>query len=181
MDCAEIPSAGEQAAQVSGILTPGDNKDLVDAGFHQGRDRVIDHELVVDWQQMFIGSLVNGYNLLPTAREYKALRQPPSLLSAHSNLTPLFFYRAFGRRGRPARALLNEEFHLSGGGGATVDADWVLTTAKLDQSDFRRTTEAHRQQGTADAGTCISFHTSLFLPSLQKAPFTAGGRYERTI
>ena len=50
-------AVGQQAQKVAGIPAAGDDQDVLYPGVHQRLDRVIDHRLVVDRQQMFVGDL----------------------------------------------------------------------------------------------------------------------------
>ena len=43
----------------------GDDQDLADAGEHQRRQRIIDHRLVVDRQQLLADASVIGYSRVP--------------------------------------------------------------------------------------------------------------------
>ena len=51
----ELLAVGQQAQKIAGVPAAGDEQDLVDAGIDQSLDRVVNHRLVVDRQQMFVG------------------------------------------------------------------------------------------------------------------------------
>ncbi|MNI29947.1 hypothetical protein D3C73_837760 [compost metagenome] len=50
---AELAAITQQVAVLRQVLGGGDQQDFLDAGEHQDRDRVVDHRLVVDRQQLF--------------------------------------------------------------------------------------------------------------------------------
>ena len=54
---AELFAIRQQAQKIAGILAAGDDQNIADARIHQRLDRVVDHRLVVDRQQMFVGDL----------------------------------------------------------------------------------------------------------------------------
>ncbi len=43
----------QQALEVGKVGRCGDDQDVADAGQHEGRQRIVDHRLVVDRQQLF--------------------------------------------------------------------------------------------------------------------------------
>jgi hypothetical protein len=49
---AELPAVAQQLAKARQIERRRDDEDLADAGQHQHRQRVVDHRLVVDRQQL---------------------------------------------------------------------------------------------------------------------------------
>ena len=49
---AELRAVAEQALELVGVLRRGDDEDVADAGEHQRRQRVVDHRLVVDRDQL---------------------------------------------------------------------------------------------------------------------------------
>ena len=49
---AEARAVAQQAAELRQVLRRGDHQDVADAGQHQRRQRVVDHRLVVDRQQL---------------------------------------------------------------------------------------------------------------------------------
>ena len=55
----------------------------------------------------------------------------------------------------------------------------VGSAAKLNQSNFRRAQESHRDQRAADTGTRVSLHRSLPPEALPKAALAIGGRHRR--
>ncbi len=57
---AEVLAVGEQAEKIARILAARDHHDVGDAGIDQGLDRVIDHRLVVNGKQMFVGDFGEG-------------------------------------------------------------------------------------------------------------------------
>ena len=63
---AELLAGAEQALVVVEVLRARDDQDLADAGQHQHRDRVVDHRLVVDRQQLLVDR--QGRGMQPRAR-----------------------------------------------------------------------------------------------------------------
>ena len=57
---AEVLAVGQQAQKIAGIFPAGDDHDVGDAGIDQRLDRVVDHRLVVDGQQVFVGDFGEG-------------------------------------------------------------------------------------------------------------------------
>ena len=57
MDVAELFAVGKEAEEVPGVASAGDNKDLINSRVDKRLDRVIDHRLVVDREQMFVCDL----------------------------------------------------------------------------------------------------------------------------
>jgi len=62
----ELLAIGQQAQEISRILAAGDNQDISNARIHHGLDRVIDHRLFVDGQQVLVGDL--GQRKEPASR-----------------------------------------------------------------------------------------------------------------
>src|ERR1035441_3525033 len=54
---AELTSVREQTEKVAGITAAGHNQQIAYPGFDQGLDRVVDHRLVVNRQQVLVGDL----------------------------------------------------------------------------------------------------------------------------
>ena len=52
---AELAAVAEQGQELAGVVAARDDHDLVDAGQHQRLDRIEDHRLVVDRQQVLVG------------------------------------------------------------------------------------------------------------------------------
>ncbi len=52
---AELFAVGQQAQEIAGIAPAGDDQNVADAGIDQRLDRVIDHRLVIDRQQVLVG------------------------------------------------------------------------------------------------------------------------------
>ena len=52
---AELAPVAEQPQELAGVVAAGDDHDVVDAGLDQRLDRVVDHRLVVDRQQVLVG------------------------------------------------------------------------------------------------------------------------------
>ena len=52
---AELFAVGEEAEEVAGIAASRDDEEIFDARFEESLDGVINHRLVIDGQQMFIG------------------------------------------------------------------------------------------------------------------------------
>lgn len=48
-----LASIPQQLRETRGVLRGGDDQDVTDTGQHQGAQRVVDHRLVVDGQQLF--------------------------------------------------------------------------------------------------------------------------------
>ena len=51
----EVLAVGEEAEEIAGIFTSCHYHNVADPGVNQGLDGVVNHRLVVDRQQMFIG------------------------------------------------------------------------------------------------------------------------------
>ena len=52
---AELPPVAQQAQEVAGVLAPGDDEDVGDAGVDQGLDGIEDHRPIEDRQQVLVG------------------------------------------------------------------------------------------------------------------------------
>ena len=52
---AELFAVGQQPQKIARIAAAGDDHDVLDPRVHQRLDRVIDHRLVVNRQQMLVG------------------------------------------------------------------------------------------------------------------------------
>src|SRR5579859_795692 len=57
---AEFLAVGEQADEVAGVLTAGDDNDVANARVHQRLDGVKDHRPVINGKQMFVGDARKG-------------------------------------------------------------------------------------------------------------------------
>ena len=57
---AEVLAVAQQVQKIARIVAAGDEHDVIDPGPHQGLDRVVDHRLVVDRQQVLVGDLGQG-------------------------------------------------------------------------------------------------------------------------
>ena len=55
-----LGAVAEQLAEAGRVVGGGDDQDVADAGQHEGRERVIDHRLVVDRQKLFGDGLRDG-------------------------------------------------------------------------------------------------------------------------
>ena len=63
---AELRSVAEQPLELLGVMRSRDDQDVADAGEHQRRQRVVDHRLVVDRDQL-LGD-AQGDRMQPRAR-----------------------------------------------------------------------------------------------------------------
>ncbi len=63
---AELLAVGQQAQKIAGIPAAGHDQDVPDARIHQRLDRVVNHRLVVNRQQMLVGDFGQGKQ--PAAR-----------------------------------------------------------------------------------------------------------------
>ena len=61
-----LAAVAQQALELGLVVGGGDDRDLADAGQHQDADRIIDHRLVVDRQQLFRHA--HGDRIKPRAR-----------------------------------------------------------------------------------------------------------------
>ena len=50
---APLAAVAQQLLKARRILRGADGQDVADTGQHKGAQRVVDHRLVVDWQQLF--------------------------------------------------------------------------------------------------------------------------------
>src|SRR5437879_11336354 len=57
---AEFLAVGEQADEVAGVLTAGDNNYVANTRVHQRLDRVKNHRPVINGKQMFVGDARKG-------------------------------------------------------------------------------------------------------------------------
>src|SRR5699024_6106734 len=62
---AVLAAVPQQVLEAGGVLRRRDDEDILDAGQHQGGQRIIDHGLVVDRQQLFAGD--HGQRVKPGA------------------------------------------------------------------------------------------------------------------
>ena len=62
---AEPRAVAEQLAVERNVLRRGDDEDVADPGEHQHRDRIIDHRLVVDRQELLVDRA--GHRIEPRA------------------------------------------------------------------------------------------------------------------
>ena len=96
---APLPSVAQRLAIALDVAGGGDHQHLADAGQHQRRERVIDHRLVVDRQQLLADGI--GHRIEPgarTSRQYDAL---------HAVLVPraAISFRQRARLSRQGRAV----------------------------------------------------------------------------
>ena len=62
----QLAAIAEQAAELRQVVRRRDHQDVADAGQHQHRQRIVDHRLVVDRQQLLaMTASVIGYSRVP--------------------------------------------------------------------------------------------------------------------
>ena len=86
---AVLAAVPQQGLEPGGVLGGRDNQDILDAGQHQGGQRVINHGLVVDRQQLFAGD--HGQRIKPgagAAGENNAFHLVHSFLNVKSCAAP---------------------------------------------------------------------------------------------
>ena len=86
---AELVAVAEQLAEVRQVGGGGDDQDLPDPGQHQHRDRVVDHRLVVDRQQLLRHRLGDRVQACPAASgQHDALHWLPPVRPCSGRAPP---------------------------------------------------------------------------------------------
>ena len=71
-----VGAVAQQPPESRQVVGRGDDEDLADPGHHQDRDRIIDHRLVIDGDQLLRDALGDGVEAGPTAAcEYDAFHK----------------------------------------------------------------------------------------------------------